>query len=268
MSPITGFFKRSKASILAAMFTTGVLWNAHAADQRFPVLEAGGISYTNVLVTGTTTRDVFIRHAGGLSTLKVSDLDAPTRTALGFPVAAPAPTAGAAAGSTNRVLGLLGTVADRVGQESKQDDLREADLPPEIQARLAQLRLAVTVILLVAVVLYLPFSFSCMRLCRRAGAPSSFLVWLPLFKRLALFKAVNISCLWFFLGIVIPFVGACAWILCCVRLCETFQRTRWLVVPMLVPVLGWLVFIYLDLVSRADDQDPAVRSQERVRLAA
>jgi hypothetical protein len=37
---------------------------------------------------------------------------------------------------------------------------------------------------------------------------------------------------------------------------------------MLVPVYGWLIFLYWDHVSRADDQDPAVRSQQRIRLAA
>ena len=67
---------------------------------------------------------------------------------------------------------------------------------------------------------------------------------------------------------MIPFVGFCAWILCCLRICETFHRTRWLFLPMLLPIIGWPVFLYLDWASRAEDNDPAVRSQDRLRLAA
>src|SRR5207247_5849539 len=50
---------------------------------------------------------------------------------------------------------------------------------------------------------YLSFSWSCRQLCRRAGHPSSILVWLPGFKQLALFRAMGVSWLWFFLGMLI-----------------------------------------------------------------
>jgi len=270
MSPISVVPQWCKTSILSALIFIGVVCKTDAANERFPVLQAGGVSYSNVLVTGTSTRDVFIRHSGGMATLRVSDLDAATRSALGLPASAPTPPT-AAESATNRIQGWLGKLAEIRRQKARptdQTDAQEDAGPSEVFREHPTVRIFLRVTFFTAVILYFPFCFSCRRLCRRAGAPSSFLVWLPIFKRLTLFKAVNVSWLWFFFGLIIPFVGLCAWILCCLRLCETFQRTRWLALPMLFPVYGWLFFLCLDWVSRADDQDPAVQSQDRIRLAA
>src|SRR5262245_45855724 len=69
--------------LLAGLLTW--LGAANAAQTRFPVLRAGGVSYSNVIVTGTSARDVFIRHSGGLGSVKVADLDPKVREALGLP---------------------------------------------------------------------------------------------------------------------------------------------------------------------------------------
>ena len=258
-------------TFLISVLTAGVFSDSSAADQRFPVLWAGGVSYTNALVTGKTAKDIFIRHSGGLATLRVSDLDSSTRSALGISTNTPN-AAASTVSSTNRFRGVLGALADLGHKaEQKHRELLEEDndgpAPIETPTRMIA-RWVAAVVFLSMVILYFPFCLSCSRLCRRAGAPSSFLVWLPGFKRLALFKATNVSRLWFFVGIVIPFVGACAWILCCLRLCEMFHRTRWFLLLMLLPFFGWFVFMYLDRVSRDEDSDPAVRSQDRIRLAA
>ena len=70
------------------------------------------------------------------------------------------------------------------------------------------------------------------------------------------------------MGLIIPFVGASAWILCCGRLCAAFHRTRWLLLLMIWPVLGWFVFMYLALISKEDDLEPAIQGLDRNRRAA
>ena len=54
---------------------------------HLPVMQAGRNLYTNVTVTEATPSTVFIRHAGGISTVKVSDLDSATLVRLGYSTA-------------------------------------------------------------------------------------------------------------------------------------------------------------------------------------
>ncbi len=138
---------------------------------------------------------------------------------------------------------------------------------PQFWSRYQAMDYACVATTLVALALYFPFCWSCRQLCRRAGAPSYVLVWLPGLKRLALFRAVGLSWFWFFLGILIPPVGAWAWIVCCSRLCETFHRTKWLLLLLIWPLIGWPVFMYLAWASREDENEPAVRAQDHFRYA-
>jgi len=137
--------------------------------------------------------------------------------------------------------------------------------------------------------LYVPFCWSCFQLCRRAGYPSMILVWLPGFKRLALYRATDTAWFWFFFPLfcwsacrqrivthdpnvdfavwlmffLLALSGAFAWIRCCARLCSLFNKTRWWVLLMIWPVIGWPVFMYLAWSSRAEDNEPAIRAMDR-----
>jgi hypothetical protein len=55
------------------------------AQKTFPFLQSTTQTYSNVVVTGKTVTDVFIRHSKGIATVKARDLDGPTRKRLGFP---------------------------------------------------------------------------------------------------------------------------------------------------------------------------------------
>jgi len=281
---ISNWSRRSGVGVVVLLAISS-FFECPAADARFPVLRAAGVSYSNVIVTGTSTKDVFIRHAGGLATLRVTDLDAATRTALGYrastsaSAAEPSSATTSTTTTTNRLGKVLGavselgrqtlqpkkTIADAVDAEDNEE-AEEEDTPQLARDRLIG-RWIATGLCVAVVILYFPFCRSCQHLCRRSGSPSSFLVWLPGWKRLALFKATNLSWFWFFFGLVIPIIGAGAWIVCCVRLCDIFHRSRWLTLPMLIPFFGWLAFIYMDRLSREEDNDPAVRSLD-MRMAA
>ena len=139
---------------------------------------------------------------------------------------------------------------------------------PELAARYRALNYACIAVTLAALVLYFPFCWSCRQLCRRAGSPSYVLVWLPGLQRLALFRAAGVSWTWFFLGIPIPLIGVSAWILCCGRLCETFGRTKLLLLLMIWPIIGWPVFMYLAWASQSDENEPAIRARDRFRQFA
>jgi hypothetical protein len=108
-------------------------------------------------------------------------------------------------------------------------------------------------------VMYLYVSWCCRQLCWRTGTPTRIAVWLPLLKRFPLFSATGVSRLWFWFGLVVPFVGLCGWALCCWRLCGAFNRSRWLTLVMVLPLVWWIPFIYLEAATRAEDDEIAVK---------
>lgn len=150
---------------------------------------------------------------------------------------------------------------------------------------------------LVVAILYLPFSWSCWRICRRTGYSSAVLVWLPIVKRLALLRATELSSLWFSLSLIpllgplvaalgwilcyrhgwktlcdagwlwvslggiAPLLGflvyCIGWILCCRRLCGIFGKSKWWVLLMIWPWIGWLMFIYLATCELSQNHGPA-----------
>lgn len=249
--------------VLAAGCLLSAALTARGANERFAELKVKGKTYTNAVVTGRTEKDLFIRHSGGFVTVKFSELDRATLQELG--ITTPPSPSSSKAGSSK--------AADTKTADAKTADAKSGNADPEDEESSAQetkiklpeslaflgswqVELGLTIGVMLG---YILFSRSCYLLCRRAGAPSDLLVWFPLLKRLALFKAVGVSWWWFFLGFIIPFVGACAWILCCIRLCETFHCTRWWTLIMIWPLIGWPVFMYLAWTSRADDAEPAVR---------
>jgi hypothetical protein len=107
--------------------------------------------------------------------------------------------------------------------------------------------------------LYLYVCHCCRQLCWRTGTPARVLIWLPRFKRLTFFRATGVSNLWFWLGWLIPFVGFTGWVLCCWRLCDTFQKSKWLTLAMVCPLLGWIAFICLASATLSEDEEIAVK---------
>lgn len=75
--------------ILPVVLLLGCIGSAVGANETLPFLQVGAQSYTNVVVTGKTATDIFIRHAQGMATVKVRHLDSATRARLGYPAAEP-----------------------------------------------------------------------------------------------------------------------------------------------------------------------------------
>jgi len=63
--------------------------------------------------------------------------------------------------------------------------------------------------------------------------------------------------------LIFPPIDLIVWIVCCGRLCDTFQRTKWWVLLMIWPWLGWPVFMYFARVSKAEEDELAVRRMKQ-----
>src|SRR5215468_3790538 len=55
------------------------------AEDRFPVLTIGTITYTNVTVTTKSKNYVMLLHSTGMANIKVSELSPDARQTLGYP---------------------------------------------------------------------------------------------------------------------------------------------------------------------------------------
>jgi hypothetical protein len=261
---------------------------ANAHEVTVPVLRVGADYFTNAAVTAQSATRVTVIHSRGMLMAKMADLDPDVRRQLGFdpgPAKGSNGTATSAAGTNATVLGKLKTMGDgflagvaqaqadretkgaplfralsEIGKRAEQEAKNSSDRfenPSWVQELVGFLILGLVFLL------YVLFCKACGHLCRRAGSPSQILVWLPGFKRLALYRATGTSWWWFFIGIVPVFgqlIAAIAWIVCCVRLCDTFQLSRWWVWLMILPGINWLVFMHFATATKAEDRDPAIRS--------
>lgn len=57
---------------------------AHAAEEEFPRLKIGDITYTNVVVTSKTATDIIILHKHGVASFKLKTLSADLQQKFGF----------------------------------------------------------------------------------------------------------------------------------------------------------------------------------------
>jgi hypothetical protein len=244
-----------------------------------PLLHVGADYFTNATVTPQSSTHVTVLHSRGMTMAKVADLDPDIQRQLGLD---PGLGKGSRANATrvkqesqagaeqvqadNESKGppLLRTLR-KLGREAEQQ-AEDANATDRLEKATMTEKIIGFAMMVGLVVFYFMFSRACHQLCRRAGAPSDFLVWLPGWKRLALFRATNTSWWWFFLGLI-PVLGLpfwfLGWLLCCMRLCEAFGHSRWWTLAMLVNIGGWVVFLHFAQASRGEDNEPAVRSINR-----
>jgi len=239
-----------------------------------PVLHVGPDYFTNATLSPQSSTHVTVFHSRGMTMAKIEDLDPDLQRKLGYEPkeelrkSSPVPTAEPPAGAdSKRVADTKQTIASaklrlllekaRVRAQEQAEDARVND---DINRTSIIQQIIRFGMLLAITVVYFLFCHACLQLCRRAGTPSTALVWLPGFKKLALFRATGVSWNWFFWGLILPTIGLIGWIICCSRLCQTFQRTRWWTLLMIWPMLGWPIFLFFAYTSRADDDEPAIRN--------
>lgn len=252
---------KRKVCLLVLVLFAGCL-SALGAVQPVPVLKIGGDVYTNAVVIDQEENVILIRSSKGITTVQISDLDITAMQQLGLiptPEPTPAPAPPALPSGISKMLSATPVPLGPVSEEALNR------MPKIARDTFWFLEVAGLIIGPLILILYIPFCRSCSQLCRRAGTPASALIWLPVVKRLELFKVTHISPRWVVAGLFIPFAGLYAWVLCCLRLCELYQVSKRRVFLMAIPVFGWLGVISL---ARAQQAVPAEGVSERFGMAA
>jgi thiol-disulfide isomerase/thioredoxin len=79
------------SSVQALLASGAITWivtgPAGAADEKFETLAVGSTTYTNVLVMSKNATDIFIKHSGGMASIKIKELSPELQSTFGFDAA-------------------------------------------------------------------------------------------------------------------------------------------------------------------------------------
>jgi hypothetical protein len=222
-----------------------------AYEEKFPVLQVGTFTYSNVTVTTKAKDYVFILHRGGMANLKVKDLPEETRNQLGYVTVVKK-------SETQKATELAKqTMAAPQVQEAKKQIERQLGLPA-MQIDYDKLRdlkfLAIVFgILLLAHLLH---SLCLSLICQKAGQPGGVMVWLPGLQVFPALRAAGMSS-WWVLALLIPGLNVILSIIWCFKIAAARGKSWVAGLLLLLPLTNILAFLYLAFSSGsgADTKD-------------
>ena len=269
-----------------------------AASLRVPALQAGGKVFSNAVVTASAKNKLLVEHDGGLTSVKLSDVDPEViRELHGAGIVSDAaakeilrktpkqevaktrpPESDSESGATNTVaaagpgLGTKGSIANLLSAEiQKEARAHGADMDAEAAATILPMawRWILSGLLIAAWLCRRCLYF---RIVETATGHTSFLVFAPFFRVFPLMNAAHMSFQWLLIPLfavaglfVPPVLGDSPWVILgyyslvgllwlatgilylvwCVKLCRAVDRTGWLALLLIWPLLDWIALFVL-----------------------
>jgi hypothetical protein len=238
--------------------------SSRANERHFELLTIGEVAYTNVWVHRQTNFNILIRHAGGIQTIKLTDLPQADLAAL-------RPQLGDLANIEIKTDPELVSRFKEM-QASEQYGGQLAEKLKEAEQMFKALLLPVIAVL---VLLHLVSSFFIYALCKKTQTKTGVVVWLPLLNQTALLRAAGLPGVWALLGLMAPLIpvavfslqlvppaslsglvvvgisaafsvaASIVWIVWCFKICIARQKSGWLGILLLIPGVNLLTFTYL-----------------------
>jgi uncharacterized membrane protein YhaH (DUF805 family) len=242
-----------------------------ATEDTFDVLQIGTRTYTNVTVTTKAKTYIFILHAGGMASIKLSEIPPELQQQLGY-------------GGTPASKNVTNTATAWVKKEvAKMDVPQVKDLRQQLRqwrahppARLAAMvwtgskpnYIVLGIVLLVGLLLYLFYSYCCMLICRKAGHPPGILVWLPALQLIPMLRAAGMSG-WWFGACFVPVLNLVPVLLWPFKIAKARGKSAWIGVLLLLPGTNLTAFLYLAFSDGAagtneEGSEPKVMSLQTV----
>ena len=248
----------------------GLLWLALAAllmqppgvvgatEETFEVLQIGTRAYTNVTVTTKAKNYIFILHAAGMTSIKVSELSPDLQEKLGYAGATVSKGAtNTAAVWAKREIAKINL--PRFKELGKQLSQKWHGNPP---AELSAMGLIgpklIFAVLGIMLLVYLFHCYCFMLICRKTGKPPGGLVWLPVLQLFPMLRAAGMSG-WWFLAYLVPGLNIVAQILWSLKIAKVRGKSVWIGVLLLLPVTSLFAFLYLAFsngASAEEDEGP------------
>ena len=218
---------------------------SRAVDETFALLETKTGVYSNVTVTTKSAAYIVIQHAGGLGSLKISDLPPEVHEALGY---------GAVKGAKNS--SMLVTAKARALVDAIPTQKIEAAWSKHAPTGMPALKLTSTFLLAVLGIgagLYLLFCYCGTLICRKIGKPAGWMMWVPIVQYIPLLRAANLSPLWL-LGIFVPILNIWVHIMWSFRIAGARGKGFLTALGLILPTYP-LAFLYLAFAGGAPAAD-------------
>jgi hypothetical protein len=235
--------------LLAAAWFNPAL-GARLVDETFPLLQTKTGTYTNVTVTSHGDSYIFIKHANGLTSVKVTELPDEVRRQLGYPVVDP-PNAGATNGLAAAARGMDGIANDTNALEAAWGSHRPAlKFSSEI----------LLTILAIGLLLHFFISYCFSLICQKANGTRSLLIWFPVLQLIPLFQAAGMSA-WWLLGSCVPVLNVVAGVLWALNITKARGKSIWVAILLLLPITSFFAILYLAFSSCDVDEGPPKKFQ-------
>jgi len=232
----------TNSRILAALPAL-LLWIAPAAtgaDEGGVEIKTRTATYTNVTVARKGGTNIYIKHAGGMSNLKIQELAPEAQQSLGYAVAKSANEEAGADSKGSRI-------RRRVGESAQYIEVQFSN-GVNLQAGVWEIQLGYADLAGIAVA-YLLFCCCARLLCIKTGIEPGILIWFPILQMLPLLRAAGMSG-WWFLALFVPVLNLVAWLGWCVNIVITRRKSLWWALLLILPVTNVTAFLYLALAKK------------------
>jgi hypothetical protein len=231
------YFTNSGILRVIAALLLGFASVTSSADEGVLELKTRTATYTNVTVTAKSDTNVYFKHAGGVSSIKVEELAPESQQSLGYVVAK--------------------SVERQAGKGSKLSGLRRGPAAP---TQFIEVQFANGVILAAGdwevhlhtaelagiAIAWLVFCCCANLLCKKTGTKPGILIWFPILQLFPLLRAAGMSG-WWFLALFIPVLNLIAWLGWCVNIVITRRKSLWWALLLILPGTNVTAFLYLAL---------------------
>jgi hypothetical protein len=228
-----------------------------AAEEKFDVLQIGTQTYRNVTVTTKAKNYIFLLHAAGMTSVKTAELPDELKEQLGYavPGKSKAATNNAAVWAKREMAKISGPQLTELGKQ--MDRKWRGSSPAGFSAMGLTSAKLLFVVLGIALLVYLFYSYCCMLICLKTGNRPGVLVWLPVLQLLPLIRAAGMSG-WWFLGYCVPVVNIVAQVLWCFNIAKARGKSVWVGVLLLLPITSLFAFLYLAFSNgtSAEEEEP------------
>ena len=235
--------------LCASLLALGLFVTQAPAAEVLPVLQTKTETYQNVTVISRTATHVFVKHSRGVANIKLTALDVPTLTALGFRntdeavVLANASNPAAAAGnSPSRFAGLTDSLNNLKGGFASG-------------TRVPQISQTVLWAILGGVILaYFFFCYCASLIVKKTGNEPGLLIWLPVLQTFPMLRAASMSG-WWFLALFVPVLSLVMQIIWCFKISQARGKGILTAIMLILPLTNLFAFLYLafsDGAGRAD----------------
>ena len=226
---------------------------AGSADIHFDLLQYRTGALTNVTVFTITKTDICVSHSRGLTSIKLTDLDAGTLRQLGLN-----PAGGKSSGTPVKIYASSTSTSAEQSQPAgsanpttsprNPNELVAAAFNPMVNALKSQASSVPLALLLVTLgifaVAYLFMCYCLKLIVAKTGTEPGFLIWVPILQWLPLFQAAGMSGLWL-LGFLVPILNLVTYVMWSVKIVQMREKNGLWTLLLILPVTNLVALLYL-----------------------